>query len=195
MILSFAGPSGGIISFITRAAKSTQACVSIGCTTLLAPWNCAPPGASSPSPVRFSPSSYCSSRRFLASLSFSMSSDKLEPIFDSSFSGMSTARFANQSLSPVGGLVSSLTIAPPSSVSTTSASSGISKLSPSCSSSSSMHRGSVYAAYGLTRAVLRGNCATGSSFRVTERLFLSAISRSACVQESTKSSCLMLPSP
>ena len=74
------GPAAGINSFIARAEKSTQPSANIGCTTLEAPSNVAPPGASSPRPVRRRPSSCCSSRFLRASLSFSTSSSKSEAI-------------------------------------------------------------------------------------------------------------------
>ena len=55
-------PSGGNNSLEDDAAKSTQASAIIGWTTLEAPSNVAPPGASFPKPVRRRPSSYCLSR-------------------------------------------------------------------------------------------------------------------------------------
>jgi hypothetical protein len=66
---SLAGPCGGRSSLMARDAKSMHASVIIGWTTFDAPLNCAPPGASSPRPVRRMPSSYCSSRFLRASLS------------------------------------------------------------------------------------------------------------------------------
>ena len=67
-------PSGGNNSFDDEAAKSTQASAMTGCTTLDAPSNVAPPGASLPNPVRLSPSSYCLSRCLRDSLSTSIKS-------------------------------------------------------------------------------------------------------------------------
>ena len=87
------GPSGGKSSLMARDSKSMQASAMAGCTTRLAPWNCAPPGASLPMPVRLRPSSYCLSRSFRASLSFSMKSRYFMPSVDSSKSGISSARF------------------------------------------------------------------------------------------------------
>ena len=88
------GPSGGNSSLMARDSKSIQASAITGCTTLLAPWNCAPPGASCPSPVRFRPSSYCLSRSFRASLSFSIKSRYCVASLSSLNVLSSSARFA-----------------------------------------------------------------------------------------------------
>ena len=62
LMFDFTRPSGGNNSLDDDAAKSTQASAMTGCTTLDAPSNVAPPGASLPKPVRRRPSSYCLSR-------------------------------------------------------------------------------------------------------------------------------------
>ena len=85
------GPSGGNSSLIARDSKSMHASAITGWTTRDAPWNCAPPGASLPMPVRLRPSSYCLSRSLRASLSFSISSMYLSATLDSSHSGSSSA--------------------------------------------------------------------------------------------------------
>ena len=94
LMLSLAGPPDGKISFMARAAKSTHASVMTGCTTFDAPSNCAPPGASSPSPVRRRPSSYCSSRFLRASLSLLIRSRSCVDRLLISPSSMSSARLA-----------------------------------------------------------------------------------------------------
>ena len=73
-MLDLTKPSGGSNSLAVDAAKSTQASAITGCTTLEAPSNVAPPGASFPSPVLRNPSSYCLSLCERDSLSTSIKS-------------------------------------------------------------------------------------------------------------------------
>ena len=93
-IKSLAGPCGGRSSLMARDAKSMHASVIIGWTTFDAPLNCAPPGASSPRPVRRMPSSYCSSRFLRASLSRLISSRNFDASAFSSGSGIVSARLS-----------------------------------------------------------------------------------------------------
>ena len=139
-ILLLTGPLGGNTSFMKRAEKSTQASTSIGCTTLLAPVNWAPPGASSPKPVRRKPSSYCLSRFSRASLSLPIFSSKsLIAVFSISWSTSSTMLPKCSSLTAWSVSFFSRRIAPPSSVSSTSLSTSSScTLSPSGKSSCSL---------------------------------------------------------
>ena len=110
----------------------------MGCTTRLAPSNCAPPGASSPSPVRCKPNSYCLSRFSLDSLSLDILSTKsMIAVLSLFWSTSSTILAKCASLcSWLNSISSRRTKAPPSSVSSTSANSfGIATVSPCCSSS------------------------------------------------------------
>ena len=87
-------PSQGNNSLAAEAAKSTQASAITGCTTLEAPSNVAPPGASLPKPVRRKPSSYCLSRSVRASLSTSIKSKNSTDKDCSTSSSKTSAKFA-----------------------------------------------------------------------------------------------------